>query len=751
MTQSAEQARYSNLETWFSAIMDSPVEAREAMLRELEETDAGLAREARELVRVHEGRVPVLDDGVVPSVEVKGLARSLVDTTIEGWRISRHIGRGGWADVYEARQRVPERACALKVLRWPWLCTARTLQRFRDEADLLARVEHPGIARVYGAGVANVAGTDLPYLALELVPDAAPITKYAIERGLSLRERLELFVLVCDAVHSAHRRGVLHRDLKPSNVLVGSDGRARVIDFGIAYAMDQAGAGMTWTGEIMGTVGYMSPERLTTGAGGARNDGAAEEEGAGMKAGNEPPDVRWDVYSLGVILYELVTGKSPYALPGNVAGAVAVVQRGEPVPPREAERSLPTDVCTIIETAMERDAGRRYQSVAELGGDVGRYLDDRPIAARPTPWGRRVRLAARRHPARAAVIVCTVIGTVAVVGTGLRGWEATRQELRATEMSLNVLDDAMSVARSRRQGDQVRISDLIERLEEPLKEDEGLSPRVAARLHEMLGRTYEDLADYEAAQGHYQMGLGAARSVWGEDDSLVVRLKVELAGSMYDRGDALGAARTLEELLEHSGRLEPAVLAKVKNDLAVAYMKGEQWREAERVGLEAYALRVAALGEHDPASVQSLVNLGANAMRLGELETARERLTIGLERAKPLGREGARGRFHAEAYLALTLARLGERRESAAMGERAMEGVVQLVGREHPTYIKLGLITAEAALERGDTAQAAAMATDVLDRADRVLGAGHPDAAAVRARAGELRAQARKGRGERGE
>ncbi|MBC7772801.1 MAG: serine/threonine protein kinase, partial [Pyrinomonadaceae bacterium] len=692
-----ERDRFLKLDSLFAEVIDLSVADRDGFLRSVDGSDPELAPAIRELVRAHERSIPALDHSPIPSIEPMGGEFTMINTLLGDWRITRHIGRGGWADVYEAVQSAPARTCALKVLRWPWLCTPRMLRRFRDEAELLARVEHPGIARIYGAGVARVKGVDLPYLALELVPDATPITDRATSQGLTIDRRLGLFCEVCDAVHSAHLRGVLHRDLKPTNILIGSDGRPRVIDFGVAYAMDHAGVGLTSTGEFIGTVGYMSPERL---AGGRKQGGNVDNQVAGGECG-QPPDARWDVYSLGVILYELVVRSHPYKLSDNFAAAVAVVQQSTPIPPIALDPSLPRDLCTIIETAIEKDPSRRYQSVADLGADLRRFLTSCPIMARPTPLHHRLRLAVRRRPGMAAAIGCSFLGAVAVLATAVNGWQATQRELRGSEQTLDIFDAALATVRSRRSGDDVLLPDLLEALKRPLT-DANLSPRVAARTHEMVGRTYEDLADYDAAFQHYTAGLAAAKAVWDVDDPIVVRLEIELAGAMYDRGDPVGAAGSLESLLNRTPDLAPALLAKIKNDLAVAYMKAENWQEAERVGLDAYALRWQQLGKDAPETIQSLTNLGANAMRLGKHQVASERLAEAVKRLEPLGSDGSRLRVHAKSYLVLCLGRLGDHEGSKALCREVQDELTRTVGVDHPLFAKLSMVWADAALARGE-------------------------------------------------
>jgi tetratricopeptide (TPR) repeat protein len=198
----------------------------------------------------------------------------------------------------------------------------------------------------------------------------------------------------------------------------------------------------------------------------------------------------------------------------------------------------------------------------------------------------------------------------------------------------------------------------------------------------------------------------------------------------------------LEDLLARSRHLEPVVLAKVKNDLAVAYMKAENWPQAERVGREAYALRVERLGERDPASVQTLVNLGANAIRLGEYQTARQRLSRAVELARTLGPDGARTATHALSYLGLALGLLGDAAGSAAACEEAARQASRFLDPDHPVYLKLSLVWAEAALERAEWDRAIELAQDVAARAAKSLGE-NPDMAALRQRAESISASAR--------
>jgi WD40 repeat protein len=299
----------------------------------------------------------------------KGLSESgdadlLVDKQIGGYRVLRLIGAGGMGAVYEAMQDHPKRRVALKVIR-AGFASPSALRRFVHETEILARLRHPSIAQIYEAGTHEDPSGRVPYFAMELVAEALPITEYAGHHRMSRRARLELFIQACDAVHHGHQRGVIHRDLKPGNIMIDASGRPKVIDFGVARATD---ADMTIAslgsaeGHVVGTLRYMSPEQC---------EGDSGEI-----------DTRSDVYAMGVVLYELVTGRLPYDLTTTSPFDIPrIIRNVDARRPSSVDRSLRGDFETILLKALEKDRERRYQSVADLGRDIRRYLDNEPIEA----------------------------------------------------------------------------------------------------------------------------------------------------------------------------------------------------------------------------------------------------------------------------------------------------------------------------------------------------------------------------------
>lgn len=343
--------------------------------------------------------------------EVEGTGDDPLPTLRGHYRIIRAIGEGGMGTVYEAEQGSPRRRVAIKALR-SGLASRRAVARLRAEADILARLQHPGIAQVFEAGLGDEAHTEQAFIVMELV-DGRPIHRHAEAAGLSQRERVRLMLGVCDAVEHAHRRGVIHRDLKPANILVTPDGRAKVLDFGVARLVASGVAGGVEGVEeagIVGTLGYMSPEQA---------------EGRSSDV-----DVRADVYALGAVLYHVLTGRPPLALEGlDLAESLKAIRTQEPVPAGRVDRALRGDLECVLARAMARRVEDRYPGVAALAADLRAHLTGHAVEAR---GDRRLYVAGRflrRHWAGASVAAAGLAGVV--VFAGLAASEAQRSRILA--------------------------------------------------------------------------------------------------------------------------------------------------------------------------------------------------------------------------------------------------------------------------------------------------------------------------------
>jgi serine/threonine protein kinase len=398
-------SRWQHMQWLFHEAMRQPEDQRVEWLKAACAEDAALFQEVDTLLRASGASVEVLEPRTPHPDQGNARAGEGLPDRIGPYRIIRRIGQGGMGSVYEAEEDRPRRRVALKVMRGG-VISADAKKRFEHEAQMLARLHHPGIAKIFGAGTVQHRGEDIEYIAMDLI-DGSPLTVFAHTRKLPHRERLELLARVCDAVQHAHQRGVIHRDLKPSNILVSADGQPTVVDFGIARATD-ADVRLTRTspgpGPLLGTVPYMSPEQ-------AAGDVAAI-------------DTRSDVYSLGVIGYELLSGR-PSVDPENrpLPELLRAIREDDPAPLSTFDRSLRGDVETIIATALDKTPERRYQSAGALAADIRRHLNDQSILARPVSRAELIVRFTRRHRALVAgagiavtaLVAATIVTTVLAV------------------------------------------------------------------------------------------------------------------------------------------------------------------------------------------------------------------------------------------------------------------------------------------------------------------------------------------------
>jgi len=455
----SEASRFKRIEELFHAAQRLPRAERAAFLAGECGTDASLRNEVESLLAADPGDTAGVKRKLSASLDARPRFMEAGET-VGPYRIGELIAEGGMGEVYRAEQLQPlQREVALKVVK-AGMDTRQVLGRFENERQALAMMSHPGIARVFDAG-ATPAGR--LFFAMELV-GGEPINAYCDARRLSLNERLELFQRVCEAVQHAHQKGIIHRDLKPSNILVeAQDGRARpkIIDFGIAKVVAPDVAGNTKTthiGQPVGTPDYMSPEQ---------SDPTA------------PIDTRTDVYSLGLVLCELLTGELPSA---RGIGWSAL------------RRALPGDLYWIVGKALEEDPDRRYDSASELAADVGRHLRNEPVLAGPPSRSYRARKFVRRHRwgvATAAAIVVTLLIAIggisaALVRTRHAEADALRQATVAKEVT-RFLEGLFAAEDPYRTGPGERtvraiFNEAAERLDAGGVEDPEVFGRLAASL-----------------------------------------------------------------------------------------------------------------------------------------------------------------------------------------------------------------------------------------------------------------------------
>jgi tetratricopeptide (TPR) repeat protein len=537
-------------------------------------------------------------------------AETMVGLAIGNFRIVREIASGGMGTVYEARQEQPRRSVALKLLK-RGLASASVLRRFEQEAELLGRLRHPGIAQVYVAGIAGITGPggatlELPYFAMEYVSQATPITKYAAREHLTIRERIDLFLQLCDAVHHGHQKGIIHRDLKPTNVLVDDSGQVKVIDFGVARLTGSDVARTTTrtaAGELVGTLQYMSPEQC----------------------GADPNDVdtRSDVYALGVLLYELLTEQLPYdVLEVSIPEAIRAIHEQRPPRPSGRQRALRGDLDVILLKALEKERERRYQSAAELALDLRRLVAGQPILARAPSVLYQLRVFARRNRAVTAALAALALSLIA--GMGVSTWLAIRAQRQTTraERTLQFLTRNLSAVDPFRQilgtvrkaggiDRDLKVASLLQTATLDLDAGELSDQReVEAALRHVIGSAYLGLGRWLDAEPQLERAVALRRQVLGsehretlESMTLLGTLRVLLRGAADGRSLLREAAATAARVLDPE---DPQTLAALQANLLDGSRSAEEMQTAAEALVQ---VQTRILGADDPRTFLTQVLL----------------------------------------------------------------------------------------------------------------------------------------------
>ena len=659
----------------------------------------------------------------------------VVQDTVGDYRIVRLLGEGGMGVVYEAEQRSPSRRVALKVMRRSHRVDDVHLRLFHREAQTLARLRHPRIAAIYESGH-TVDGHD--FFAMELVRGLPLHDWLATRPELSspgeLRQRLRLFHAICEPVQYAHQRGVIHRDLKPPNIMIsdeqsdpesasGTGPTVKILDFGLARITDpdmQAATMMTEVGVIRGTLAYMSPEQT-------RSD-------------LDAVDVRTDVYALGMILYEMLAGSRAYDLTTTtLIDALRIICEEPPRPLHVANAAsgpLDRDVETIVGKALEKDPDRRYSTVAELADDIDRYLDDRPILARPPSAAYRARKFVQRHRtgvlAAAVVLMAILAGIVGVVSGLVRAREAEAQARRDAATASKVaeflsdmlasvdaqqtgglllddLEDSVAAAATargvasepavtlfRQTTRDVSGTDLGRRLVDTailsragvaVSERFADEPEVAGHLEHTLAETYARLGLYEPAMDHARRAVASRTTADGADGVATLRSEALMGLLEYRLGRFEAAERTLLDV-----------------------------RERQR----------AEVGDDDSDTLWTTVRLGWVLIELGRFDEAENLLRTSLEgQRRALGAED-RETITTMNSLAVVLADQQRYAEAEALHSEVLALRSRLEGPSHPETLKSLTNLAVVAFYQGRLDTAADLFGEVVDIQTEVLGPEHP-------------------------
>ncbi|MCX5643318.1 MAG: serine/threonine-protein kinase [Phycisphaerae bacterium] len=718
-----------------------------AYLRQACGGDTALLARVEALLRVHASKTSFIErvaDSLQLTIDVPLMVEG-PGTVIDRYKLLEKIGEGGMAVVYMAEQQEPiHRKVALKIIKLG-MDTRQVIARFEAERQALALMDHPSIAKVLDAGATE---TGRPYFVMELVTGVS-ITEYCDKNNLSTKDRLALFLQVCHAVQHAHQKGIIHRDLKPSNVMVTHhDGQPipKVIDFGIAKATNQRLTEKTLFtryAHIIGTPAYMSPEQA--------------------ELSDLDVDTRSDIYSLGVLLYELLTGTTPFSEEDlRKAGYIEmqrVIREEEPAKPSTRLSSLGetlTDVAKrrsstpdllrkairgeldwIVMKALEKDRTRRYDSSSALLADVKRYLDREPVLAGPPTAWYRTRKFVQRHGALVTVVV--FVAATVVVGLGISmalylraerardGEAVARAETQAVTDFLTK-DLLASVYPEKARNQEVTVRYILESAARDLDEKFANSPLAEAQVRETLGRTYQKMGDYEAAKPHLERAWEIRREQFGEEHPATLA-SLNLLGMLYsnwgryEQAEPL-LARALDLRRRVLGEEHPDTLESM-SDLAWQYMCEARFEEGMVLATRALERGRRVLGEEDPIVLRAMNALAAGYVTVMRYAEAQSLAGQGYEISRRVLGEEHETTLLLANVLAWACESGGRPDAAAELAARTVEIGRRIVGEEHLITIWAMSNLGAAYLKQGRREEAAPLLTRAFELAAQVGGPDH--------------------------
>jgi eukaryotic-like serine/threonine-protein kinase len=743
--------RWSRVKELFAEALDRAPDEREDFLARRCPEDASLREEVRTLLAAHESAGSFIETPPSPvaAARLGDQAAQLTGHMVGPYRVNREIGHGGMGTVYMAARAdgAFEKQVAIKVIR-RGLDTENVLLRFRHEREALAGLDHPNIARLLDAGSTS---DGLPYFVMEYV-EGVPIDRFCDERRLTVAERLQLFQTVCGAVQAAHRNLVVHRDIKPDNILVTSDGVPKLVDFGIAKLLAPASAGTpeTRVTERLMTPGYASPEQV---------------EG-------KPITTATDVYSLGVLLYELLSGRHPFRRAGGQESERGIaehvpekpstvvtqppeaagpddetgprspeeVSRARQATPAALRRALRGDLDTIVAMAMRKEPQRRYGSVEQLAEDVRRHLVGLPIVARKDAVGYRVARFAARHAAAvtAAALLCVVLITAVVA----IAWQArvaaderdrARVESAKTRQINAFLQDMLRSPDPRNQGRNVRVVDALDRAARRLDTEKEENREVGAAIHRALGVTYGSLGMYDTAESHLHSALSAMPTSSPEGRAEVAAVETELADVVSSRGDQAQAEKLYAHALgvfDALGMREDLRRADALNDLGEVLRNRGDDVGAEAHYREALNIRRRLLGSRDVAVAESLNNLAVVMHGRNNLAEAERLYRESLQIVRAARGDDHPGVAATLTNLATVVASRGDLAAAEPLYREALTIRRRVLGEDHPDLTFTMYSYADTLNALGRYQEAIALCRDILARRGHSLPERHPVVAA---------------------
>lgn len=677
-----------------------------------------------------------------PTAETSPEFVSVEKISIGPYRLLQKLGEGGMGEVWLAEQSKPvRRLVALKLIK-AGMDTREVVARFESERQALALMDHPAIAKVFDAGSTP---DGRPYFAMEYVP-GIPITSYCDKHRMTTQQRMELFIQVCEGVQHAHQKAIIHRDLKPSNILVSEvDGKPmpRIIDFGLAKATSQRltdESMYTRVGTLLGTLEYMSPEQ-------------ANSEG-------EDIDTRTDVYSLGVVLYQLLVGALPLDLKKlayeeilhrlrekdipkpssrilNNGGDSAITAKNRSTDAPSLSRQLRGDPDAVVLKALEKDRRRRYGSPSELAADLGRYLRNEPVSAHTPSAAYRARKYARRHRLGVAVAAGMIAMLAAFVlaqrvqlqRTRIERDRANRERDRATRIT-DFMTNMFTVSDpSEARGNSVTAREILDKASNDIKTGLAKDPDAQAQMMNVMGEVYINLGLFSRAKELQQQSLDIRRRVLGPENPDTLASMDDLAGALKESGQYVEAAKMFREEIDIERRVlgpENQQTLNAMNNLADDLRDDGHDEEGEKLGREALDISRRVLGPEHPLTLDTMNNLALCLESEGHFPESETLFREVLDTHRRL--LGPEHPATLNSMNNLSFAFFAEHRyaEAEKVNREAFEIRRRVLGPEHPQTLVSMENLGFALLCEGRYAEAEKLERESLEGHRRVFGPEHP-------------------------
>jgi eukaryotic-like serine/threonine-protein kinase len=716
----------------FNAVIDLSPPERGRMLEQLTGADAALRREVEEVISGAESTVSILESPVIGHSPVN--AASIVGARLGPYTVVRLIGMGGMGAVYEAVRDDEQfqKRVAIKIVQRD-IDSDVTLARFRRERQILASLQHPNIATLHDGGVMP---DGRPFLVMEYV-DGAPITTWCNARSLPLRDRVALFRQVCSAVHHAHKNLIIHRDIKPGNILVTDDGTVKLLDFGIAKLLtaddatvDGGNQPLTRGGARAFTPEYASPEQI-------RGDTLTTAS---------------DLYSLGVVIFELLAGRRPHVTtgralvdieravldtpvprPSSVVTDDAARQMGERTRDRLRQR-LHGDLDSITLTALQLEPGRRYSSVEALGDDLRRYLDGLPVQAQRDWAGYRFTKFVQRNRVAAVISLLLLLALVGgVIATARQARRARREQLQATQVSAFLRGLLASVQPEIGRRD-AQVSQVLDSASKRIDRELAASPDVQAELETVIAQSYQGLGRYDDAEPHFKKSLQLRERTAGTRSAPALAGLRDLAELYLAKGTLDSAAAVLRDATAREAgesATPDSIRASVLSDMgSLAHGEGHN-ADAERWHREALAIQQRAYGPASDVVALSVNDIGVAVGDQGRLPESEALLRQALGVLQANHPEPNERVAKSLAALATVLDFQGKAAPAESAYVETLALRKRLLGPEHPDYTYTLFNYSMFIFDQKRYKEAAEYSREILALRGKTLPESHPSIAAA--------------------